>query len=123
MHFVKIRSCYINIDQVSRVVFTGKSTAELTLTTVSSDCVDDNVVKQSSDLSVPRRTPKLDGEHIIETAYTLPPHWRMCEGREWLAGYTAYLAFCLRADLETDAYLKIEDCVNACWELERKRIQ
>lgn len=71
-------------------------------------------------MSVPRRTLKLDGEHIIETSYTLPRGWRVVEGHEWLAGYTVYLAFALYADLETDAYWTIEEAVTACWKLEQE---
>lgn len=72
-------------------------------------------------MTVPRRALRLQNEHIIDTGYTLPPNWRILQGLEWGAQLTCYIAFYLRADLETDAYLKIEDCVNAMWELERKR--
>jgi hypothetical protein len=74
-------------------------------------------------MTVPRRTLKLDGEHIIDSGYTLPLHWRISEGREWGAGHTAYIAFHLRKDLETDAEFTIKEAVAACWELERKHAQ
>lgn len=67
------------------------------------------------------RTPSLKDERIIDTAYNLPPHWRVCRGLEWGAFRTAYLAFHLRVDLETDAFWTIEEAVVACWDLERKR--
>lgn len=68
-----------------------------------------------------RRNLQLIDEHIIETAYSLPRGWRVSQGFEWGAHRTCYVCFHLYADLETDAYLKIEDTINACWEVERKR--
>jgi len=68
-----------------------------------------------------RRKIKLINEHIIDTGYTLPPHWRISQGFEHDRGLICFIAFHIYADLETDAYGKTEDAVNACWTLERAR--
>lgn len=67
------------------------------------------------------RRLKLLNEHIIDTGYTLPPNWRISKGFEAQTDLVCYIAFHIYVDLETDAYAKLEDAVNACFQLEGKR--